>query len=358
MLGGTIPLSIDGVSGLMTGLPNTAGYFVVSQKVDEYRNGNLINTMRREFVIAVNYGYYSDLSGNVSVNNGTQNLDIGKAWLIQLNLLDSTLTAVDTNEINNGSYLHSQAINGVYRVKASADSISPFYASNIPTYYGDVLFWYDATPVFLCITNLSGVNINLVQGINPGGPGFVGGLISQGANRTSTVAPNLGGITVILYNQLYQPVAYAITDTNGLFGISNLPFGNYKVFIDRLNYNVDNNLAPTINVNTTNPVTNNLTFLLHDTWLEYTGAVGQEEITENQAKLIVYPNPVASELTLSNANLIPVGTEYAIFNVFGEEMVKGKLNSNQINVESLSPQIYILRIATVNKFEYLKFVRK
>ena len=358
MLGGTLPLSIDPVTGLMTAQPGTMGVFVVSQKVDEYRNGNLINTVRREFVIAVNPAQYFDLSGTVSADNGTQNLDVGKAWLIRKNLLDGTLTAVDTNQIASGSYLHSQAINGVYLVKASADSVSPFYASNIPTYFGDELFWYNATPVTLCYIGSSGININLLQGINPGGPGFVGGLISQGANRTSTVAPNLGGITVILYDQQYQPVAYAITDTNGVFGISNLAPGNYKVFIDRLNFNVDNNLAPTINVNASNPVTNNLTFLLHDTWLEYTGAVGQEEITENQAKLMVYPNPVTSELTLNNTNIIPVGTEYAIFNVFGEEMVKGKLNSYRINVESLSPQVYILRIATVNKIEYLKFVRK
>jgi gliding motility-associated-like protein len=46
---GGIPLQINSQTGLLTGLPNTIGQFVVGICVEEYRNGQLISTTRRDF---------------------------------------------------------------------------------------------------------------------------------------------------------------------------------------------------------------------------------------------------------------------------------------------------------------------
>lgn len=46
---GGIPLSIDSETGLLTGTPNTVGNFVVGVCVEEYRDGELISTSRRDF---------------------------------------------------------------------------------------------------------------------------------------------------------------------------------------------------------------------------------------------------------------------------------------------------------------------
>lgn len=48
MLGG-IPLAIDEDTGLLTGTPNTIGQFVVGICLEEYRDGELISTTRRDF---------------------------------------------------------------------------------------------------------------------------------------------------------------------------------------------------------------------------------------------------------------------------------------------------------------------
>lgn len=46
---GDEPLRINSATGLLTGLPNTIGQFVVGICVEEYRNGLLISTTRRDF---------------------------------------------------------------------------------------------------------------------------------------------------------------------------------------------------------------------------------------------------------------------------------------------------------------------
>ena len=48
LLGGE-PLTLDAQTGLMTGVPNTIGNFVVGVCVDEYRDGAIISTTRRDF---------------------------------------------------------------------------------------------------------------------------------------------------------------------------------------------------------------------------------------------------------------------------------------------------------------------
>lgn len=356
MLGGPVPLSIDGSTGQMSAVPGSVGVFVVSQKIEEYRNGNLINTARREFVIAVNPGTYADGSGMVYADNGTQPLDIGKSWLIRKNLLDSILTATDTNAVVNGNYLHSQSINGIYLIKGSADSISPFYATNIPTYYGNELFWYDATEIDFCSGNVSSIDINLIQGVNPGGPGFIGGLISQGANRSSSVPGSLEGITIILFDLLSNPVAYAITDANGNFGIGNLSIGTYKVYVDRLNYIVDNSVAPVITLTSADPVQNNLSFMLHNTWLEHNGFVGISN-QETIKPFFIYPNPVIAELFFANSDQSLYGRNYTISNVMGEPLQTGIISGKSILVENLLPQVYVIKIDALKGSIYSKFIK-
>ncbi len=53
MLGGTQPLTIDSVTGVITGTPNTQGQFVVGVCVSEYRNGVLISTYLRDYQLNV-----------------------------------------------------------------------------------------------------------------------------------------------------------------------------------------------------------------------------------------------------------------------------------------------------------------
>lgn len=53
MLGGTFPLKIDSITGILTAIPNTTGQFVVGVCANEYRNGILLGSTKRDFQINV-----------------------------------------------------------------------------------------------------------------------------------------------------------------------------------------------------------------------------------------------------------------------------------------------------------------
>ncbi|MBK9012734.1 MAG: gliding motility-associated C-terminal domain-containing protein [Saprospiraceae bacterium] len=52
-IGGTPPMTIDPVTGLLTGMPNTIGQFVIGICVEEYRNGVLIGSKRRDYQVNI-----------------------------------------------------------------------------------------------------------------------------------------------------------------------------------------------------------------------------------------------------------------------------------------------------------------
>lgn len=56
---GGVPLQLDPVTGILTGVPNTNGIFLVGMCIEEYRNGVLISETRREF--QYNVGECTDL---------------------------------------------------------------------------------------------------------------------------------------------------------------------------------------------------------------------------------------------------------------------------------------------------------
>lgn len=70
----------------------------------------------------------------------------------------------------------------------------------------------------------------------------------------------------------------------------------------------------------------------------------------NSTKLFAYPNPVKNILFISQ------NTDFAIFSITGKELSRGK--ADYINVGSLEPGVYILRLATENGIEYLRFVKE
>ncbi len=212
-----------------------------------------------------------------------------EVYLIEHNTLLGTLTAFDTalsvDSAGVTTYYFSNVPPGNYLVKASILPANPNYAANMPTYYLSSLYWSQATTVNVLPNAITQASISYLQGINPGGPGFIGGLISQGANKGP--GDPIEGVEVLLLDALHgdQPVAITYSDASGLFGFSNLAYGTYKVYAEMINKTT---YPVVVSIDTTTPSTDGIHILVGTQIISYiqdkpgfkTGNIGN-----------IHPNP-------------------------------------------------------------------
>jgi PKD repeat protein len=157
----------------------------------------------------------------------------GRVWLIVFNPHDTSLKAVkDGHIIKDSTGTHYEFCDvepGRYYVKAALDTSSPKYSDYLPTYFENAVKWKKADSIVVKNANVTGRNIHMKKGNNPGGPGFIKGKISQGANKNE--GDPLSDIEVMLFNDATgETVAYTYTDINGEYNFGSLAYGTYQVY--------------------------------------------------------------------------------------------------------------------------------
>jgi hypothetical protein len=217
-----------------------------------------------------------------------------EVYLIQHDALLGTLTAVDTVVTDtNGYYWFDSIAAGDYLIKAALLPVSPDYWNYVPTYLGDVLFWSSATTVNIPLNAILTPNpINLQPGVNPGGPGFVGGLISTGANKTAGPGDPEVHVQVMLLNMNDTPVQYTYTDMTGQFSLTNIAYGTYKVWAEVPGKTT---VPVIVEINAQNPTVSNLQIEVNTTGI-ILQAEGPAPVSFQWS---AYPNPAHQQLTLS-----------------------------------------------------------
>ncbi len=92
-IGGSPQVTIDPLTGMITGTPNVQGQFVVGICVEEYRNGELIGTTQRDFQFNVSFCEPLVTAGLVGV-------DAGDAFRIT-SCVDSVISIINTSTDEN-----------------------------------------------------------------------------------------------------------------------------------------------------------------------------------------------------------------------------------------------------------------
>jgi PKD repeat protein len=183
--------------------------------------------------ITVSNNNFCNIYGNVTLFNGVP-ADYATVYLIDYDSAQGTLTGIDTLQItpaDSGTFTFTNVAFSSFFVKAALDSVSAHYVSYMPTYYNHELFWNHATYVGCNPIGMQYL-INMIPGNNPGGPGFIGGLVSQGANKTNGPGDPVGGVDVLLLDNNDNSIAHTITDVNGKFNFPYLAWGTYKVYVE------------------------------------------------------------------------------------------------------------------------------
>jgi PKD repeat protein len=172
--------------------------------------------------------YPDSTYGNLMLNGQVK---AGNNWLTQgvVTLFGSdqggSYYAVQTVYIDSaGFYNFSNVSEGTYYILAYPQPDSLSGGQYLPTFYGDVVFWEQATPVYLGLP-ANPYNITLVSFDSiGGGDGIINGQITGGGKSMLT-----GGQEVLLLDSYGTPVRITYTDAMGYFSFGSLPFGDYKV---------------------------------------------------------------------------------------------------------------------------------
>ncbi len=276
-----------------------------------------------------------------------------------------TLTGVDTVETY--SWTNSSAIGqfndvqpGHYLIKAALLPGSNGYADHLPTYYGNSLLWSDATTY--TYSGLVSVNnwpqqahILLTPGQNPGGPGFIGGLVSDGANFTGGGGEHrgegdpVGGISIVLTLPDGTPVAHATTDANGQYSFPNLAWGTYVLTIDVPGLTP---VSTTVTIGPGQPSAANVDFKIDDD----SAVVSATDDLGAAGFVKIFPNPVRDVLWVESVD----NAALTLTNATGQ--VLRQLNSSsqrtQVTVADLPSGMYFLTVRTAAAMQTLKVVKE
>jgi PKD repeat protein len=278
-----------------------------------------------------------------------------EVFLIQYDATTGTLTAIQTATTQQGSATFTNVPFGNYLVKAALLSTDPNYANYLPTYFTQSLTWDNATDVQVTPTSNSFTYIQLVQGTNVGtGPGFIGGLVTQGANGPGDP---VDGALVILYDANMNPIAYTYSDEDGEYSFDNLPYGVYYIYIDELGLIS----APVeITLSATTPSMDQVHFEVGTSYVMFTNT---NEIL-SVSGLKVYPNPVTDQLYMQFELDQTIDAEISIINITGQvlsnfqQTLNGGSNLLEVPTNELPAGIYTIHLKSKAGIITQKFIKQ
>jgi PKD repeat protein len=235
----------------------------------------------------------ASIMGSVWLGNSRLPGDSSLVYLIELDSVAGTLTAIDStgafiSGMGMASYTFSNLNPGSYRTKTALLPGNPNYANYLPTYHDSVLQWNNAQVISLGANTQATADIYLKAGNNPGGPGFIGGLISQGANKQE--GDPLENISVLLFDSNDEPVTHALTNANGEYSFSNLAYGTYRIHVEVLNRISTDQF---VTISAASSAASNINFAVSSTTVDVTTSLQDLGF----GKLLqVFPNPVSEQL--------------------------------------------------------------
>lgn len=236
--------------------------------------------------------------------------DSAIVYLIALDSQAGTLTAVDSTYTNpNGNYSFANISPGDYRIKAALQPSHPLYSSRIPTYHANSLHWSFANVITVNGTPAV-ANIVLIAGNNPGGPGFIGGLISQGANKTGDPLEN---VSLILTDENDVAFTHTRTDANGEYSFGSLPYGTYRVYIEVVGKDY---LYQTVSITAGSSSVTNVDFEVNEEYL----TTSVDDILVD-AGFGIAPNPASNELKVTFELIEASSYDIRVFNMMGQAVL-------------------------------------
>ena len=281
----------------------------------------------------------------------------GNLFIIQYDSLAGTLNAIDTVSLGSGvlspyGFYAGTYPAGQYLLKAVPDTLQ--FPNYLPAYYkfdpsgypSSAMTWSDATYVNIQAGQLTNVVWGCPTGVVPPGPGFVGGNVSQGANKTMGVGDPMPGMSIMLLDAMKQPLGNVFTHSNGNFSYPSLAYGSYYLHAEHPGM-ATTDMPFTIDASNPGVVIN------MEAGSAGIFAAGIEQVTLNGVNVSLYPNPTTDFATLNARFTKPTPATVEVVDGAGRVVssqrltLGGTTTSNAtINVANLPAGLYRVSVKT------------
>jgi hypothetical protein len=280
------------------------------------------------------------LAGRVWAGDST--MEAGFAYCYKMNAGD-TVVDISADMTGGEGWFEFPGLEAAnYIVKAEPSPTSIYYNGYLPTYYGDVIHWEEATTINL-LASSDNYPIHLVPlGDMPVGPGVISGNVTNGSDY-----PVSDGIPVILRIQGTTNAIMLFADASGNFEFTNLGFGTYELFAEI----PGKAMVPMIvTLNGDSPSATGISMIILPEEIVFGTSETQDLKYISQA----FPNPAIENVNIMLNPEKPMNIEIGIIDITGSVLkLEHKMIQTsgviKIDISHIPSGVYSMKIITDNK---------
>lgn len=293
-----------------------------------------------------------------TVRKGEAFLDFGTVKLYSIE--SDTIGGDDDIELfgettvdSSGMYFFQNVPLGNYLILAQADQQSVYYDQTLPTYYGDVIHWLDATVVVLGdAMNPYDINLAMSGGANSGEGQINGDVIGEGF-KSQLIDEE---IILILLDENNNALEFTLSELDSEFSFGDLAFGEYIVYAEVVGIPTEPGI---VNLSADNPTAQIGIYINPNSVTTGIDNIGNVQISGS-----IYPNPVNSyaqiDLEIKQASQI----ELILLNQMGQvlerrsEYLNQGVNKVELNTQAYPAGVYFMQVRSEKSIINKRFIKK
>jgi hypothetical protein len=296
------------------------------------------------------------ISGHISYSGGVST-DTFKVWLIQFNSSDSSILALDSTGscLDAGVYYYEfmDKATGSYMVKAQLSSSVPGASGYIPTYSLSASHW-DLAATVSHAGLADNMDITMVYGTVPTGPGFISGYVISGAGKATAGDAPAQGITIYLQSESGTLYTYTTTTADGAYSFGNLAYGTYQVYPEAFGFHTTSSSITLTSGADSVTAANFKQHITAKIISPYDNSKATQ-IASPSKEINIYPNPASDfvNVTWTGKNM---GAATVILNdmtgreVFRSAINMGAGNNAALNLHGIGKGIFLINVIADRMF--------
>jgi hypothetical protein len=184
------------------------------------------------------------------------------------------------------------------------------------------------------------------SGITTSGPGFIGGSVITGANKSTNLGDPVPNLLIMLRNDANgNLVRFTYTDANGNYSFSNIPAGTYNVYPEDMNYITIPSDPIVLASGQYNA--SGIDFKHTPTHIKPI-PTSISDLPENNL-FSIFPNPSNGKVQINWTTDTKVKATVEVVDVTGRNVLKQEAKTDHtavLNLSSLQPGVYFIKVAT------------